>query len=113
MGKEGIESAIKSSGYHSLSRAVTLVPAQSYGPTQPNDIVTLTEYLGWYADAGMDEEIVYEIAKTIYENMGKFADYHAMGKGVTRETIGALHIAEKEWHPGALKFYTEKKVEIK
>ncbi len=113
LGKEGIESSIKATGYNSLQRAITHVPAQSYGPTQPSDIDTLTEYLGWYADAEMDEEIVYELTKTIYENMSKFGDYHAIGKGVTKDTIGALHIEDKEWHPGAVKFYKEKNVEIK
>ncbi len=113
MGREAIEAMTKATGFQSLARYIIPVPPLSYGPTQTYSADTLAEYLAWYADSEMDEEIVFEITRTIYDNANKFADYHVLGKGLTKDTMASLHISEKEMHPGALKFYKEKKIEVK
>ena len=55
----------------------------------------------WWADAEMSDEIVYEIAKCIYENAKD-------GQLVTQKTIARISVPEGLFHPGALKFYKDR-----
>ena len=53
----------------------------------------------------MDEDLVYEMTKAIYDNTDKIT--HAKGKLITAET--ALEgLGEMELHPGAAKYFEEK-----
>jgi len=89
---------------------VARVPAGTYNPVQ-QELFAQIQYLSWWADLEMDEDIVYEITKTIYENVGKFADYHALGKTMTQTSIAEIGV-EEMFHPGAIKFYKEKGIKI-
>ena len=90
------------------------IPAGTLGETQPNTIYTLGDPSWWGAMIELDEDIVYEITKIIYEHSAKkdFAGFHAWGEGIVPETVpyGPWETAEdieKWYHPGALKFYRE------
>lgn len=90
------------------------VPAGTFGPTQPQPIVGGVYCNGWFTDAAMDENVVYEIVKAAYENIGKFGDYDASGKQMTREKMTFFPpLEEKDFHPGAVRFYKEKGIKMK
>ncbi len=60
--------------------------------------------------AGADEELVYEVTKTIAENTAKLKDYLPALEGMAAEDmLSLLHMieGENEIHPGALKYYKE------
>ena len=91
-----------------------IAPANSLGPTQPENMVYVSTPIYWSAGIEMPEEVVYEITRILYEaaKNGDFIPYHAMGKGITTEFLTMsfwTDDAEKKamFHPGALKFYEE------
>ena len=89
---------------------VSSVPADTLSPGQP-EFFGQIQFLSYCADLEMDEKIVYEITKTIYENVDKFAGYHALGKTMTKTSI-AKAVNADVFHPGAIKFYNEKGIKI-
>jgi len=91
----------------------SLIPAKQMGPTQVEPWVVAGLGLLWGADVEMPSEVVYEICRVIYENAGKFADYHITGAAITKETMALVETTDRsKVHPGALKFYDEKRLKI-
>jgi len=105
--EEGAKASRERTGYPTY---VARVPAGTYSPGQ-QELFAHIQLLSWWADVKMDKDVVYEITKTIYENVGKFADYHALGKTMTQTSIAQMG-TEDMFHPGAIKFYKEKGVKI-
>lgn len=89
---------------------VAEIPAGTYNSKQPK-LFGHIQFMSWWADLSMDNEVVYEITKTIYENVDKFANYHTLGKSMTKNSLAQIG-TEDVFHPGALKFYKEKGVKI-
>ena len=55
--------------------------------------------------AGVDEDIVYRVTKTIYENRDKVVKIHPAGKAINEKN--AVRQTGTPFHPGAIKFYKE------
>jgi TRAP transporter TAXI family solute receptor len=68
----------------------------------------LLNSLGWLVHEDMDDEIVTEIIRVIYENADQFVNYHAVGKGITKETLGQLPVPRDSYHPAVIKFLEAK-----
>jgi len=64
----------------------------------------LLNSLGWLVHEDMDDDIVTEIIRIIYEHSEEFGNYHAVGKGITEETIGQLPVPRNSYHPAVVKF---------
>ncbi len=81
-----------------------VVPAETY-PGQTKDINTIAQpnFLGVRAD--LDEEAVYLITKTIYENLPFLNAIHSATKVMAIEK--AIDGLPMPLHPGALKYYRE------
>jgi len=107
---EVIEKAHTDSGGFPI--APRLVPGGALGPNQPNDYVGITFGGLWYADEAMDDEIVYEITRIIYEYYQDLWTSHILLTYVTPETMGSLVYSWDELHPGAREFYEEHDLEI-
>lgn len=89
------------------------VPAGALGPKQPEAIVMQSQVMAWYADLAMDEKVVYEISRIMWENAEQFAEKHVTGKGITKENIHMVPgLTAEGMHPGALKFAREKGLKI-
>lgn len=54
-----------------------------------------------------DEELIYQITKTIWENQDEIAAKHPAGKAIRKN--GTRYVGT-EFHPGAIRFYKEKQV---
>jgi TRAP-type uncharacterized transport system substrate-binding protein len=85
-----------------------VVPAGAAGANSPA-IHAFGHSLSWWADKEMDEEIVYEITKVIYDHADKFEEQAgAQGKFVTKENVPMVPVTEELFHQGALKLYRER-----
>ena len=65
--------------------------------------------VGWYAYREFPEEHIYELTKEIILNVKKFADYHSLGKLLTKEML-CWNMTPAELHPGAYRAYKEFKL---
>jgi len=55
--------------------------------------------------AGQDEELIYQITKTIWENRAAIAAKHPVGKFINEKN--AARFTGTDFHPGAIRFYKE------
>jgi TRAP transporter TAXI family solute receptor len=55
--------------------------------------------------ADADEETVYEVTKTIWENRGQVVEKHAAGRAIQADIV--VRDTGTEFHPGAIRFYRE------
>jgi TRAP-type uncharacterized transport system substrate-binding protein len=97
-----------------------VAPAKSLGPTQTEALVYVSTPVYWSAGKEMPEDVVYEITRILYKaaENGDFIPYHAMGKGITTDFLPMSFWKDPNerkamFHPGAVKFYEEKKVVFK
>lgn len=97
-----------------LPTLASVVPAGSLSKNQTEDMAVVTCPIFWACSTDVSNEIVYEFTRILYgaAKAGDFANYHAIGKGITPEfLVSSFWDTEKEarenYHPGALKFYDE------
>ncbi|MFD1848806.1 TAXI family TRAP transporter solute-binding subunit [Oceanobacillus bengalensis] len=86
-----------------------VIPSETY-PGQEEDINTIAmpNFLGVPAD--LDEDMVYELTKTMYENLDQVHEIHNSAKEVLLET--ALDGLPAPLHVGAYKYFEEQGLEI-
>ena len=86
-----------------------MIPVETY-PGQKKDINTIAQpnFLGVRAD--VDEDAVYQITKTIYENLPFLNAIHGATKAMAIEK--AIAGLPMPLHPGAAKYYQEVGIEI-
>lgn len=84
--------------------ADVVIPAGTY-KDQNEDIPSVAVMAMLAVNADLDEDLVYEITKALFENLGSLASAHARGADVTLE--GALEGMSLEIHPGAQRYYDE------
>ena len=56
-------------------------------------------------DASVDEELIYQVTKTIWENREEVVKQHPAGRAINEEN--AARYTGTEFHPGAIRFYKE------
>ena len=64
----------------------------------------------WVARADVDEQIVYEVTKALFERIDDLHQAHSSAKTVTIEN--ALDDIKIPLHPGAIKYYKEAGIDI-
>jgi len=107
---EDVRAMAKISGF---PVAPSTVPAGSIGPKQTRPAKGYGHSLSWWVDESMDEKLVYEITKVIYDYADKFVDYAgAQGKLISRKSMARVDVPEELFHPGALKLYKEKGMKV-
>ncbi len=86
---------------------VLVIPAGSFNENQTEDITTVSIVTSLYCRADLDDEIVYEVTKAIYENASSLYQYfgedYALIPGAPLSGIDP----NMPIHPGALKYYRE------
>ncbi len=55
--------------------------------------------------AEVDEELVYQITRTIYENRTAVVERHAAGRAINPDNV--IRDTGTEFHPGAIRYYKE------
>ena len=84
--------------------------------TQPEAVVVATNPAFLGADEKMDEDIVYEITRIVYEHADDFAQWHFMGSNMNKTflpTYAYIEDVEAVMHPGALKYYKDNGIEVR
>jgi TRAP transporter TAXI family solute receptor len=81
------------------------IPAGTYSGVD-HDTPTPAVTAVLVCDAQLPEELVYDVTKTIFENLSELAPLHDKAKSITLDK--ALDGAIAEIHPGAAKYYAEK-----
>ena len=84
------------------------IPANTYSNTADVDTVTCQAAL--YCTSSLDEETVYLITKSFYENSADVAATHAAGKYINLDT--ALDGITTPLHKGAVRYFTEKGINV-
>jgi TRAP transporter TAXI family solute receptor len=84
--------------------AEVVIPAGTY-PKQDEDVNTVAVMAMLTVRAGLDEDMVYNITKAIFENLSDLEAAHARGGDVSLDT--ALAGMSLELHPGAQRYFDE------
>ncbi len=96
-----------------IGGTVNSVEPDAYGDNQVNDAATRTHGAIVNFSAGMhvDEDVVYEVTKAIWENIGEIHETAQwMPSTITKE--GGLSLVAGRLHPGAERYYREMGWEI-
>jgi len=84
------------------------IPANTY-PGQEEEFLGLNVgSMHLITSASADEELIYEITKSIWENRSEVAEKHGAGKAINEKN--AARFTGTKFHPGAIKFYQEIKI---
>ncbi|MFP7298271.1 TAXI family TRAP transporter solute-binding subunit [Neobacillus niacini] len=80
-----------------------------YGDKQVNDkpIPTVGMSAVFAVRADVDEEVVYNITKSLFENLETFYESHSSAKEVTIESTLNPELMRLDLHPGAEKYFKE------
>lgn len=82
----------------------TTIPGGTYKGTD-SDTQALAIKATLAVSAKLDEEIVYEMTKTLFENLSDLATAHAKGKEVSAQS--AVTGVSVPFHPGAKRYFSE------
>lgn len=85
------------------------IPPNTYtGQTSPVSTAAVMNYL--VTHEGVSEKLVYEMTKSIFENLPSLAAAHAAGRAIRLENaVSGMAIP---LHPGAAKYFTEKGIKL-
>lgn len=98
-----------------FATAPVWIPGGALDPkTQPKGLWAYIDPLFFSADKDMDEKVVYEVARIIWETpIEKWTAWHPMGANMARKFLpGMPSLKLYQPHPGAKKFYDEKGVKV-
>lgn len=85
------------------------IPPNTYtGQTSPVSTAAVMNYL--VTHEGVSEKLVYEMTKSIFENLPSLAAAHAAGRAIRLEN--AVNGMAIPLHPGAAKYFTEKGIKL-
>jgi len=85
------------------------IPANTYtGQSAPVQTAAVVNYL--VTHEGVKEDLVYQMTKAMFENLGDLAAAHAAGKAIKLES--ALEGMPVPLHPGAAKYFKEKGLKV-
>lgn len=70
------------------------------------DLSGFFDTIAWMAYPEFSEEAAYEITRTLIKNLGEFAEFHALGKLMSADSM-TFGWAPENIHPGALRAYRE------
>lgn len=102
------EQIARANGHYELWTAFEL-PAEMY-PGQAQAVTTIAQPNFLAVNVDVPEETVYQITKTIYENLAFLHNIHAATKNMSLErAIAGLPVP---LHPGAARYFEEQGIEI-
>jgi TRAP transporter TAXI family solute receptor len=86
-----------------------VIPAGTYKGVD-HDTATPAVTAVLVCDAALPEALVYDVAKTLFENLSELAPVHDKAKSIALDK--ALDGAIAKIHPGAAKYYAEKGLQV-
>ncbi len=88
-------------------RTIMQIPPDMYGENQVNTepVNTVGTWVGLGTHKDVDEELVYQVTKTIFENLDAFHNAAKFMETINEDN--ALRQMNGKLHPGALRYYRE------
>ncbi|EEG76239.1 TAXI family TRAP transporter solute-binding subunit [Dethiobacter alkaliphilus] len=80
-----------------------IIPANTYND-QDEDVAVLSVSNTIIVHEDMDEELAYEITRTIFENLDRLIEVHSIAQNISHETALETHI---DVHSGAERYFAE------
>jgi TRAP transporter TAXI family solute receptor len=81
------------------------IPADTYrGQTEAYEGLDVGS-MHLITSANVDEELVYAVTKTLYENSASVVEKHAAGRAISARNV--VRDTGTEFHPGAIRYYQE------
>jgi len=81
------------------------IPTDTYrGQTEPFEGLDVGS-MHLITSATVDEELVYNVTKTLYENASSVVERHGAGRAIVAANV--VRDSGTEFHPGAIRFYQE------
>jgi len=81
------------------------IPANTYrGQTEPFEGMDVGS-MHLITSAGADEELIYNVTRTLWENRAAVVEKHAAGRAINESNV--VRETGTEFHPGAIRFYRE------
>ncbi len=84
-----------------------VIPKSTYSKLD-HDVKTIGVPVIFVTSAGMDENLVYAITKTMFEKKAEIVAVHKQARSL--ELKSAIALSEVPFHPGAIRYYKEKGV---
>ncbi len=81
------------------------VPAGTYRGQEADFVGLNVGSMHFVTAAGADEELVYRVTKTIWENRDRVVEKHPAGRAINPKVV--VRDTGTEFHPGAVRFYRE------
>lgn len=104
------ESEIDTFRRDAMPNVVTMkIPAGSY-MGQDRDVQTLGQNAILVTSSALDQEVVYSLTKTMFENLDYLAKIHPACAHISLER--AVKDMKIPFHPGAVQYYTERNITI-
>ena len=88
---------------------VSKIPANTF-PGQTEDLPAIAQPVYLVARKDLDDELVYQLTKSLFTDPTRLANLHSAMRNFKLET--ALEGLKIPLHPGAVRFYKEKGIEI-
>ena len=87
------------------------IPANAY-PGQERENRTINVWGVLFVHETMNEKLAYDIVKTLFDHHKELVTAHLEAENMTlqNQTIGATAVP---WHPGAVKYFTERGIKVK
>jgi len=90
---------------------VAIIPVRVFAgaldkKTQPEVVWAVSIPIFFGADMQMDEDVVYEVTRVLYESAGEFAVWHPQGANLSKDFIPA-YLKLDLVHPGAVRYFEE------
>ncbi len=89
--------------------AVYPIPAGTYRSVN-TDVKACGSPALWSVRHDLSEELVYNMLKTVFDNLSFIADSHAQAKNISLDS--ALTAMSVPLHPGAARYYKEKGIDV-
>jgi TRAP transporter TAXI family solute receptor len=99
--------AVRERGWTTCQRIV--IPSETY-PGQRTPVNTVGQNTLLVTTSSLDLEVIYDLTKSLFENVDQLAKFHPAFKAVSLEN--ALVGLVAPLHPGAIRYYREKKMQI-
>jgi TRAP transporter TAXI family solute receptor len=62
----------------------------------------------WWVSKNLPDDVVTELLSIIYDHVDEFANYHAVGKAITKKSLSMTYTTKGFYHPAARKFFEDK-----
>lgn len=100
LSEQEINTLLKNQLYYSR----IVIPAGTYRSVK-QEVKTIGSWALLACPAGLSTELVYQVTKSIFDNLNEIHGAHAAAKFIKPENLKAVQIP---YHPGAIKYFEEK-----